>query len=717
MCSCAKRNFMPTTYTKTLARKILLAFLAFAIIFSVTALFIRISITKKLENISKLANNMGQGNNHPQHILLLLHQAEDDFQASLLNTGNNNSDDYKAKLTSAFNELDTVLKQAADTSNLNAAQSNKIKLWYQQKLALSGQLFQLRHNFDSLLTVYAAFNTEADKYAQELSRSANKSFKTSTDTVKKNAPVVKRGFFKRIKDAITDKDDRAISAIEINHRNNLKEVNASTQKILAKDQKVYANSLKQLQQQNLKLIAMQREVIGLNTHISNELERIINDIKEINYNVTNEFREMSFKSYRETTGLLNKFSLIALFLVLVFAILLIIFIIQLNRAELFLHKEIEQSVTIAQQKMDLLLHMSHEIRNPLTAIKGFLYIFGKTNLAKKQIDMLDSIKHSSDMLLRTLNDTLDAAKMENSAFKINSEPFNPDFTLKTVVESMEFGATKKGLTLDYHFKGDKDAILLGDSLRLKQIVVNLLSNAIKFTSEGGIRVIAELTNAENKLLVDIRDTGAGISLDQQSKLFSKYYQTSSSNGKAGTGLGLFICKQLIKLQDGHITVNSKPGAGTTFSFVIPYQKSNTATVVKTDVLDPALLLSGVNILAVDDNELDLMSLKMMLAKWDVNFMQAGDTKEALEIMAKNDINVVLTATQTPETGASELLAAIQKSTTLPNKLPVIAINGLTEPADTEKYLKMGFADVIEKSVMDKALIDKLVKVLKPQVGN
>lgn len=660
---------------------------------------------------------MGQGNNHPEHILLLLHQAEDDFQASLLNTNSKNSDDYKTKLTSAFNELDTLLKGAADTTSLNAAQSNKIKLWYQKKLTLSNQLFQLKHNFDSLLTVYAAFNTEAGKYAQELSRNANKSFKTSTDTVKKTTPVVKRGLFKRIKDAINDKDDRAISAIEINHRNNLNEVNASTQKVLAKDQKAYANSLKQLQQQNLRLITMQRELIGLNTHISNELERIINDMKEINYNVTNEFREMSFKSYQETTGLLNKFSLIALFLVLVFAILLIIFVIQLNKAELFLHKEIEQSVTIAQQKMDLLLHMSHEIRNPLTAIKGFLYIFGKTNLAQKQVDMLDSIKHSSDMLLRTLNDTLDAAKMENSEFKINSEPFNPDFTLKTVVESMEFGATKKGLTLDYHFKGDKDAILLGDSLRLKQVVVNLLSNAIKFTKEGGIRVIAELVSAENKLLVDIRDTGAGISLDQQSNLFSKYYQTSSSNGKAGTGLGLFICKQLIKLQDGHITVNSKPGAGTTFSFVIPYQKSNTATVVKPNTLDPALLLSGINILAVDDNELDLMSLKMMLAKWDVNFMQAGNTKEALEIMAKNDINVVLTAVQTPETDVAELLAAIQKSTILPNKLPVIAISGLTESADTEKYLKMGFAGIIEKSVIDTQLVDKLVKVLKPKAGN
>ncbi|WDF75417.1 hybrid sensor histidine kinase/response regulator [Mucilaginibacter sp. KACC 22773] len=706
---------MPTTYTKTLARKILFAFLAFAIIFSVTALIVRTSITKKLANISKLANNMDQGNHHPEHILLLLHQAEDDFQASLLNTNSKNSDDYKTKLISAFNELDTLLKAHADTSSLNIVQSKKIKSWYQKKLALSNQLFGLKHNFDSLLTVYAAFNIEAVKYAQELSGNANKSLKIQTDTVKKITPSAKRSLFKRIKDAINNKDDKTISAIEINHRNNLKEVNASTQKLLTKDQKAYASSLRQLQQQNLKLITMQRELIVLNSHISNELERIINDIKELNYNATSEFRDILFKNYQETTGLLNTFSLIALFLVLVFATLLILFIIQLNRAELLLHKEIEQSVTIAQQKMDLLLHMSHEVRNPLTAIRGFLYIFGKTNLAKKQADMLDSIKHSSDMLLRTLNDTLDAAKMENSEFKISTEPFNPDDALKTVVESMEFGATKKGLTLDYHFKGDKDAILLGDSLRLKQIMVNLLSNAIKFTKEGGIRVIAELVGPENKLIVDVRDTGDGISPEQQSNLFSKYYQTSSSNGKAGTGLGLFICKQLIKLQDGHITVDSKPGAGTTFSFTIQYQKSNNEAVVKPDTLDPALLLNGITILAVDDNELDLMSLKMILARWNVNFLQAGNAKQALEIIAKNDVNVVLTAVPAQETDVAELLTALQKSTTSINKLPVIAISGV--PADAENYLKMGFADIIEKSVVDTQLVGKLVKVLKPQAGN
>jgi signal transduction histidine kinase len=210
----------------------------------------------------------------------------------------------------------------------------------------------------------------------------------------------------------------------------------------------------------------------LNTHINNELERIVSDVNNINLSIINELKENALKSYRETTGLLNKFYLASLLMVLIFAALLIIFIINLNRAEEYLLRENQRSVAIAQQKMDLLLHMSHEVRNPLTAINGFLYIFSRSNLSARQIDMLGSIRLSSDMLLHTLNDTLDAAKMETNTFKINSDPFNPNTVLKEVVESMEFSATKKQLTLDYQFEGDKEAMILGDSFRLKQVMVN-----------------------------------------------------------------------------------------------------------------------------------------------------------------------------------------------------------------------------------------------------
>jgi signal transduction histidine kinase len=226
--------------------------------------------------------------------------------------------------------------------------------------------------------------------------------------------------------------------------------------------------------------------------------------------------------------------------------------------------------------------MSHEVRTPLTAIMGFLYIFSKSELTVKQSEMIESIKLSSDMMLRTLNDTLDAAKMEHSELTIHTEPFNPDYILSSVVESMAFSAEKKKLYLKYNFTGNKNAIILGDSFRLKQIVVNLLSNAIKFTNEGGITINAQLIANDTRLQVEVTDTGAGISAEQQAGLFSKYYQTSSSKEQVGTGLGLFICKQLIKLQNGKIAVKSEEGKGTTFTLLIPYQKNEKNLPPKTE---------------------------------------------------------------------------------------------------------------------------------------
>lgn len=693
---------MRVPYTKNLARKILLAFLAFIIILSITAFFVRSSINKKLENLSKLASNVENNRVKPEHALLLLHESENDFQESLLSVSKTKRVDYKIKLTQAFKEIDTLLKENADTVHLTPAQSNMVKLWYQKKIKLSDKLYLLKHSFDSLLTVYANFNKEADRNLNGFNTNLNitrRSIKSSTDSALKK----KKGLFGRLKDAILNKDDDSYA---VRHNSDVTDV--TTQKNLAKDKKLYSKKIQELQQRNMDLLNKQREMIVLNIRIGNELERIINDVKEINYKMADEFKKEALKSYQETTILLNKFYIAALLLILVFSVLLILFIIQLNKYEQMLWKENERSVAMAQQKMDLLLHMSHEIRNPLTAIKGFLYIFGKSSLSRKQTDMLDSISHSSDMLLRTLNDTLDAAKMENSEFKINCDPFNPDLTLRTVIESMEFSAAKKGLTIGYNFKGDKQAVLLGDSFRLKQIMINLLSNAIKYTGKGGVKVNVELVSGENKLRVDVSDTGAGISLDQQTRLFSKYYQTSSSKGKQGTGLGLFICKQLVEMQDGKITVKSNPDVGSTFSFFIPYQKNDSHTIDKKSADDPLMLLNGISILAVDDNEFNLMFLKVMMRKWNVKFHQATNGKDALELIAANEITIVLTNVELPETDGYELLTEIKKI----NKLPVIMINGASEGMDMEKAREKGFLGMINKPFKEGELVEQLVKVLK-----
>lgn len=566
---------MKVTYTRTLARKTLLTFLVFVIILAVAALFVRSAITKKLGDISKLASNI-EHRLKPEQALLLLHQAEDDFQESLLDINGPKSNDYKVKLTLAFNKIDTLLNTQTDTTQLSAAQGNQVKEWYKKKLELSNRLFGLKHSFDSLLTVYAQFNGQANQNLTKTStnlKTRKKKFNSKTDTIRKAGPVEKKGLFGRLKDAISNKQGSAAGVIEINHNNNTNTTELATQKIIARSRTDNAKKLQELQQHNVKMLSMQRELISLNTNITNELERIVNDLKDINYKMADELKGMAFKNYQETTSLLNKFYLAALFLVLLFAALLIIFIFQLNKSELQLLKENERSVNIAQQKMELLTHMTHEIRNPLTTIKGFLYIFAKTTLTQRQTDMLESIKGSSDMLLRTLNDTLDAAKMETSELKIESDPFNPDSTINQVVESMSYSATKKKLELTYNFKGDKETEVLGDAFRLKQVMVNLLSNAIKYTNEGKVTINAELLPEDSRLQVDIIDTGMGISPDQQANLFSQYYQTNSAKGQVGTGLGLYICKQLVEMQKGKISVKSDLGIGTTFSFFIPYQKT------------------------------------------------------------------------------------------------------------------------------------------------
>nr|WP_067054755.1 hybrid sensor histidine kinase/response regulator [Mucilaginibacter sp. L294] len=697
---------LAATDIKALTRRILIAFILFIIALAIAALFVNNSISQQLAGLSKQTSGIEYDEAKSQKALLLLHEAEDDFQESLLTGDTVKSNSYKTKLSLSFNLIDSLLKDDIDTTKLSAEQRIKVRSLFLKKLKLSDNLYILKHSFDSLLKKPSGADTLNNGLTAAAPYIRTEKITNSVDTVKSTAKVTKKGLFARIKDAITNKSGNTGSPVTVINYNRSKRIIDSANKINAKRNKNFYNKqLKQLQQHNLKLFTTQKQMIILNTHINNELERIVSNVNNINLSIINELKENALKSYRETTALLNKFYLASLLMVLIFATLLIIFIINLNRAEKYLLRENQRSVAIAQQKMDLLLHMSHEVRNPLTAINGFLYIFSRSNLSTRQIDMLGSIRLSSDMLLHTLNDTLDAAKMETNTFKINSDPFNPNTVLKEVVESMEFSATKKQLSLNYQFEGDEEAMVLGDSFRLKQIMVNLLSNAVKYTKQGGITVKAQLlpANGENKLQIKIIDTGAGISPEQQARLFSKYYQSNSAKGQVGTGLGLYICKQLIQLQNGGIKVESDEKTGSTFSFFIPY-KNHLPAENEQATNNPVWKLNGISLLAVDSNELSLTFLKMMTAKWNIKFHQASTGDEALQTIAKEPIQIVLTDLNLPGMNATGLVANTKN-------LPVIVISNEGLPSDKEKYLEQGFAGVLVKPFIEAELAKQIILAL------
>lgn len=346
---------MRFTYTRAIAKKILLAFLAFTIISALAALVALNTITEKLGSISKLATNIDRSQSKPEQILLLVHRAEDDFQESLLNTGTKKSPDYNTKLELAFSMIDTLLREKTDTSRLTFAESKKVKYWYREKLKLSDRLYILKHNFDSLLTFYAGFNKQANINLQELSENhlhQNK-IKIITDTIVKTKEEGRKGLFKRLKDAISNKKDKSV--VEINHYNSTLATDLNKQNIITDDKKIYAKKLQLLKEKNQKLLSIQNELIILNTNVSNELEYIINNIKDINYKLIDEFKVIAIKNYQQTTTILVRFYVAALFLVLLFAVLLIFFIVQLNKAEVLLRKETEESVSMAQQRIDELV--------------------------------------------------------------------------------------------------------------------------------------------------------------------------------------------------------------------------------------------------------------------------------------------------------------------------------------------------------------------------
>ena len=348
---------MNVTYTKTQGRKILLVFLVFTIIFAVTALVVQKNITKKLNAVSNLATNVEHSQSKPEQALLLLHQAEDDFQAALFSTDNKKIVSYKEKLSKAFEEIDTLLKEKPDTSHLTSIQNAEIKTWYKKKVELSDKLYSLRHSFDSLLMVYTDLNEQTTNVNQGLNTNIGLIQKgkenISIDTSRNVITSPKKGLLKRIKEAIVNKNNNY--SVEINHNKSAQVIDTKTQRLLADNKNAYAKKLERLQQQNTKLLGMQRELNRLNTYISNDLETIINRVKDINYVIALGFKEMALKNYQDTTTILNRFYMTASVLLLAFAISLIIFINQINKAEVLLRRESELSVYTAQQKIDELL--------------------------------------------------------------------------------------------------------------------------------------------------------------------------------------------------------------------------------------------------------------------------------------------------------------------------------------------------------------------------
>ncbi|GAB3911277.1 sensor histidine kinase [Mucilaginibacter boryungensis] len=538
-------------------RNVFILFLLFTFMMTAGSVVLKYSIGQKLDALSARLKEPS-----PQQdisaILLDLNSAENDFQQANLNGHADKLKAYKSKLNNIFARINQLLiKYRADSARNFPGRRQQIARLVAQKLIISQRVFNLKQHFDSLLKA----TTPASLRAPTVKVRVRTDKADTTVSIRQEA--TKNSLLKRLKDAIVNKNQVKVLTIrEKQHRDSVRHSLTPSQ------------LLQQLNRQNAYLLLSNGQLIAANLNLLTQLHLLLQQLKDIDQFAWEASRNEVLQQYQSTTADMDHFIGVAITLILIFIVLLIIYIRKAGEAEQNYLMENERAVALAGQKSEILATMSHEIRNPLTAITGAIYMLNKTTLSPDQEKKVAAINLSSAMLMETVNNILDVSALEHQQGGVLLRViFTPFKVLKEAVESMHFMAEKKGILLSLKFDGDEDAQVAGDIFKLKQVMVNLLSNAIKYTDKGSVIVMAILNqaNAHSTLLeVSVKDTGIGIPKEQQAGLFTRYYQTGGGHLKPGTGLGLYLCRQLVNLQGGTISVESETSKGCVIHFTIPY---------------------------------------------------------------------------------------------------------------------------------------------------
>ncbi|WP_231425088.1 hybrid sensor histidine kinase/response regulator [Pedobacter sp. Leaf250] len=376
----------------------------------------------------------------------------------------------------------------------------------------------------------------------------------------------------------------------------------------------------------------------------------------------------------------------------------------------------------ALSKSRFLANMSHEIITPLNSIVGFSEQLTQVDLQAEQKEQVGAIRNSSVMLLDVVNDILDFSKYETGKVTLEQIPFSPYVAIHDVFDSMKIQAEKKKIGFHLNMEIDKDLYILGDPLRLKQVVMNLLSNAIKFTAEGKESLNAALQNLESnntRLKVSISDTGLGINPVDQKIIFDEFaqvYYASTKEKQQGTGLGLAICKKIVEFQGGTIEVKSIERKDFTFTFELPYQITNKPVnqelpVSKLEI--EAQVLAGKRVLLADDNMLNILLASTILRKYKVTFDAAYNGREALDLFYENNYDLVLTDIQMPEMGGIELTQKIRScEDKSKNSISILGVTANVMQEDRKKYLASGMDELVLKLFLEQELLEKILKFIR-----
>ena len=390
-------------------------------------------------------------------------------------------------------------------------------------------------------------------------------------------------------------------------------------------------------------------------------------------------------------------------------------------------EELRQATAVAEAatraKSEFLANMSHEIRTPMNAAIGMFYLLQQTELSETQKNYLDKAQSASNLLLRVINDILDFSKIEAGKLELESAPFSLVAVLRDLSAVASATIKEKPVALKVARATEVPDLLIGDSLRLVQVLLNLTSNAIKFTEKGTVEVevsLAEGDDREVTLRFAVVDTGIGMAPEQLEKLFSAFTQADSSTTRryGGTGLGLAISSQLVSMMGGFIRVESEPGEGSSFSFTVRFPRPSAAeeAAQAAQGREPsggAEVFAGVRILLVEDNPINQELARELLERRGAMVDQAGNGAEALWQISAPGVryDAVLMDVQMPVMDGLEATRRIRLDPAF-DGMPIIAMTASALASERELCLEAGMNDQVNKPIN----LAELFATLKRWVG-